>query len=241
MKTINDIQDIQIRKSAERGQTRIDWLESAHTFSFGDYHDPKHQGFADLRVINDDVVAPGGGFGTHPHRDMEIITYVLSGALEHKDSLGNGSIIRPGDVQRMSAGTGIFHSEFNASSEESVHLLQIWIFPDRKNLPPSYEQKQLINRAQTGAWQLLASPDGRNGTVTIHQDALVSVALLTPGQTLTYALPQGRNAWLQVAQGTLKLGSHTLETGDGVAVRKADPLLLEAVADSEVLLFDMKE
>src|SRR5438552_2530700 len=176
---------IQVRPAAERGQTRISWLDSRHTFSFGDYWDPRHMGYRSLRVINDDRVAPGGGFGTHPHRDMEIVTYVLDGALEHKDSLGTGSVIRPGELQRMSAGTGIRHSEFNASATEPVHLYQIWLLPEKRGQAPSYEQKPFDPAARAGRWQLVASPNAAEGSLTIHQDARLFLANIATGQTVS--------------------------------------------------------
>ena len=230
---------ITIRPAASRGRTSIDWLDSWHTFSFGDYHDPQWRGFRSLRVINDDRVAPGGGFDTHPHRDMEIITWVLSGALEHRDSLGNGSVIRPGDMQRMTAGTGILHSEFNPSRTESVHLLQMWLFPDTKGLTPGYEQRAFAHKDRQNALRLVASREGRNGSVTIHQDADVYAAALDPGRSVTHELAQGRHAWLQVATGAVGLDGRELNAGDGAAVSEMPSLEIAGRAASEIVLFDL--
>ena len=229
---------IQIRRAAERGQTQLPWLDSRHTFSFGDYHDPEHMGFRALRVINDDRVAPGQGFGTHPHRDMEIITYVLDGALEHRDSLGNGSVIRPGEVQRMSAGTGIRHSEVNASQQQPVHFLQIWILPEVAGLPPSYEQRALPPAAH-GGLALAASPDGRDVSVTVHQDVTLYAAQLAARQSATHRLAAGRHAWMQVARGSVTLNGQTLADGDGAAVSDEPQLVLAADGPAEILLFDL--
>jgi redox-sensitive bicupin YhaK (pirin superfamily) len=228
-----------LRPAAERGRTSIDWLESWHSFSFGDYHDPRWRGFRSLRVINDDRVAPGGGFDTHPHRDMEIITWVLSGALEHRDSLGNGSVIRPGDMQRMTAGTGILHSEFNPSAFEGVHLLQIWLFPERKGLTPGYEQRAFPRHDLKNALRLVASRDGRNESVTIHQDADVYAATLEAGGALAHQLAPGRYAWLQVATGSVALNGKELQAGDGAAISDERALAVVGRADSEVILFDL--
>jgi redox-sensitive bicupin YhaK (pirin superfamily) len=229
---------ITVRRAAERGHTRIDWLDSWHTFSFGDYYDPQHIEFRTLRVINEDFVAPGKGFGTHPHRDMEIVTYVLDGALEHRDSLGNGSVIRPGEIQRMSAGTGIRHSEFNGSSSETVHLLQIWIMPERGGLPPGYEQRALPAGVR-GGLQVIASRDGRAGSVTIHQDAAIHAAQLATGASVEHPLAAGRHAWVQVARGALTVNGQALHAGDGAAVSSERAVQLRADADAEVLLFDL--
>lgn len=233
-----------LRPAAERGKTQLDWLESEHTFSFGDYFDKHHMHFNDLRVINDDVVAPGGGFGMHPHRDMEIITYVLSGALEHKDSLGNGSVIRPGDVQRMSAGTGILHSEFNASQNESVHLLQMWILPHTKNVPPSYDQRQLVDRSLKSQWQLLVSSDPFDNVISIYQDARLFVTLLDSDLQVDYVFGPNRAGWLQVAKGNVYLSvnheQHALSSGDGVGLTDVPSFQLTGTSnDAEVLLFDL--
>ena len=228
-----------LRKSDERGHANLGWLDSRHSFSFGHYHDPKHMGFGPLRVINDDRVAPGGGFATHPHSDMEIISYVLEGGLAHKDSLGTGSVIRPGDVQRMSAGTGIRHSEFNASKTEPVHFLQIWIIPERNGLAPGYEQKTFADAEKRGKLRLVGSRDGRDGSVTIHRDVDLYASLLSAGETVTHQLPAGRGAWVQVARGSLILNGERLAEGDGVAVSTPGALRLEGVDDAEALLFDM--
>ena len=228
-----------LRKSDERGHANLGWLDSRHSFSFGHYHDPKHMGFGPLRVINDDRVAPGGGFATHPHSDMEIISYVLEGGLAHKDSLGTGSVIRPGDVQRMSAGTGIRHSEFNASKTEPVHFLQIWIIPERNGLAPGYEQKTFADAEKRGKLRLVGSRDGRDGSVTIHRDVDLYATLLSAGETVTHQLSAGRGAWVQVARGSLILNGERLAEGDGVAVSTPGALRLEGVDDAEALLFDM--
>lgn len=228
------------RAADERGVTRMPWLDSRHTFSFGEYHDPAHMGFGPLRVINEDRVVPGGGFGTHGHRDMEIVSYVLSGALEHKDSLGTGSIIRPGDVQRMSAGTGIRHSEFNPSRSEPVHFLQIWILPERAGLTPGYEQKAFPAEERQGGPRLVASPDGSGGAVTIHQDARIYVAKLGGGDAIEQPLSSGRRAWVQVARGEIELSGVALGPGDGAAVEDESRLHLRAGSGAaEVLLFDL--
>jgi redox-sensitive bicupin YhaK (pirin superfamily) len=230
---------ITVRPSAERGQTRTGWLDSRHTFSFDRYYDPQHMGFRSLRVINEDWVRPGAGFPTHPHRDMEIITYLLEGALEHKDSMGTGSVIRPGEVQRMSAGTGVTHSEFNASKTEPVHLLQIWILPQQLHLEPSYEQKSLPLERMEGKWLLLAAPDGRNGALTLHQDAELHAARLSTGGRLTYQLRPGRHGWLQVAKGSLELEGKPLGPGDGAAISGEDSFGILAKENAELLLFDL--
>lgn len=229
-----------IRSAAERGSVNLNWLESYHSFSFGQYYDPNHMGFGALRVINEDKVQPSQGFGTHGHRDMEIVTYVLSGELEHKDSLGNGSIMRPGDVQRMTAGTGIQHSEFNHSDSQPVHLLQIWILPEVEGLTPSYEQTYFAESGKLGQWQLLGSRDGRDGSVTIHQDVTLSATRLAEGERVSYDLATGRMAWIQVATGAVKLNGQSLMAGDGVAIAQSIPLMLEGTSDGgELLLFDL--
>jgi len=228
-----------IRRSDQRGRANFGWLDSKHSFSFGPYQDPRHMGFGPLRVINDDRVAPGGGFPTHPHSDMEIISYVLEGALEHKDSLGTGSVIRPGDVQRMSAGTGVRHSEFNASKSEPVHFLQIWVIPEKKGLAPSYEQKTFSDTEKRGALRLIGSRDGREGSVTIHQDVDLYAALLAKGEKVSHEIAPGRGGWVQVARGSVSLNGETLAEGDGVAIAASGPLRLEGIADAEILLFDM--
>jgi redox-sensitive bicupin YhaK (pirin superfamily) len=236
---------ITVRKAGERGTTDIGWLDSRHTFSFGDYRDPDHVHFRTLRVINEDFVAPRSGFPTHPHADMEIVTYVVSGALQHEDSMGNGSTITPGEVQRMSAGTGIQHSEMNSSKSEPVHLLQIWIFPDRRGLAPGYEQKRFPDAERRGRLRLVAADDGRDGAVTIHQDAAIWAATLPVGTRVEHRLAKGRGAWLQLIRGALDVttdgGARTtrLEAGDGAAIEDVSSLALVASAEAELLLFDL--
>jgi redox-sensitive bicupin YhaK (pirin superfamily) len=230
---------IAVRKSEERGHFDHGWLDTYHTFSFDQYHDPKHVHFRSLRVINEDRVAPGVGFPTHPHRDMEIITYVLEGALAHKDSLGTGAVIRPGDGQRMSAGTGIQHSEFNASKDEPVHLLQIWIFPEKKGLEPSYEQKSFPDEEKQGKLRLIAARDPRDGAVKVHQDVELYVTKLAPGDKVTHTLREGRHAWLQVARGAVTLNGTPLQQGDGAGVSDERALQIAGEQDAEVLLFDL--
>ncbi|MBS1851231.1 MAG: pirin family protein [Acidobacteria bacterium] len=230
---------ITIRRSAERGGGNYGWLNTRHTFSFDQYYDPKWMHFRSLRVINEDWVAGGEGFPFHPHRDMEIITYLLEGALEHKDSLGTGSVIRPGDGQRMSAGTGIQHSEFNPSPTDAAHLLQIWIMPDQRGHKPSYEQKSFPAEEKQGKLRLIASPDGAQGSVTIHQDAKLFVTLLKPGEEVTHTLGKDRYAWLQVAKGAIALNGEPLQQGDGAGVKEESKLTIQASADAEVLLFDL--
>ena len=229
---------IAIRHGAERGHANHGWLDTYHTFSFADYHDPRHMGFSVLRVINEDVVAPGQGFPTHPHRDMEIITWILEGALEHKDSLGTGSVIRPGEVQRMSAGSGIRHSEYNPSSSEPVHLLQIWLLPDRQGVTPGYEQQRFEDAELDNRLRLIASPDGQDGSVTIHQNARVYAARLRDGAA-THMLGSGRRAWVQVARGALTLNGQRLAAGDGAAVENKTALRFTAGKSAELLLFDL--
>jgi quercetin 2,3-dioxygenase len=231
---------IKIRPANERGQTALDWLDSRHTFSFGDYYDPAHMSFGSLRVINDDRVQPSAGFGMHPHRDMEIITYVLSGALEHRDSLGTGSLIPAGEVQRMTAGTGILHSEFNASPTNPVHLLQIWILPEKRGLEPGYEQRAIALEEKRGRLRLTASRDGRGGSVHIHQDADVYVTALAAGERVSHRLRPGRKAWVQVATGEVLLGDRLLAQGDGAAVEKEAGLVLTGKQPAEVLVFDLE-
>jgi quercetin 2,3-dioxygenase len=229
------------RRAEERGTANFGWLDSRHTFSFGDYYDPKHMGFGSLRVINEDRVSPGQGFGTHGHRDMEIISYVLEGALEHKDSIGTGSVIRPGDVQVMSAGTGIRHSEFNHSKTEPVHFLQIWIMPDREGLAPRYEQKAFPDADKRRRLRLVGSSDGRDGSVVIHQDAALFAALLNVGEQVTHALQAGRKVWLQVARGAVVMNGHALNAGDGVAMESEPGLTVTASTDgAEILVFDLR-
>jgi redox-sensitive bicupin YhaK (pirin superfamily) len=228
-----------IRRADDRGHADHGWLDSHHTFSFADYHDPKHMGFRALRVINDDRVQAGMGFGTHGHRDMEIISYVLEGALEHKDSMGTGSVIRPGDVQRMSAGTGVLHGEYNHSKQESVHFLQIWIIPDRPGHAPGYEQKSFSADDKRGRLRVVASRDGRDGSVTIHQDATVLAGLFDAGEQATYTLPPGRHAWVHVARGTVRVAGETLREGDGAAIDDAGAIDIAGIEAGEVLLFDL--
>lgn len=231
---------ITIRPANERGNANFGWLDSRHTFSFGNYYDPNHMGFANLRVINEDKVQPNKGFGTHGHRDMEIITYVLDGALQHKDNIGNGSIIRPGDVQRMSAGTGILHSEFNASNSDLVHLLQIWILPDTMGIKPSYEQKHFPPAEIQGKLRLVGSRDGRNNSVTIQQDVDLYAASLQAGEEVSYETNKERSLWVQVARGAVSLNGLSLHAGDGAAIIKETNIVFQGNADnSEVLLFDM--
>ena len=226
------------RPSRERGHFDHGWLDTYHTFSFSGYRDPRHMGFRSLRVINEDIVAPGGGFGEHPHHDMEILTYILSGELQHRDSLGSGDIIRAGQWQRMTAGTGILHSEFNPSQNRPVHLLQIWIRPDAPGHTPAYEQRELPAAADN-AWKLIASPDGREGSMTIHQDARLLHAKLSPAAALDYRFENSRHGWLQVARGSAQLGDLKLQAGDGVAISDETSITLQATSAAEVLLFDL--
>lgn len=229
-----------VRKAEDRGVSRIDWLDSRHTFSFSDYHDPRHMGFRALRVINDDTVAPGGGFGTHGHRDMEIVTYVLDGALQHADSLGTGSVIRPGDVQKMSAGTGIRHSEFNASQTEPVHFLQIWIIPEQAGLTPGYSQVNFPRADKVGKLLLVAANEERDGLIRIHQDVRMYVSILeSAGQQVEHVLAAGRHAWLHVASGTVSVNGQTLSAGDGAAITDQPKIEIAAAPAGEVLLFDL--
>jgi len=230
---------ITVRRSDDRGHALHGWLDSRHTFSFGDYHDPEHMGFRALRVINEDRVQPAAGFGTHAHKDMEILSYVLEGGLAHKDSLGTGATIRPGDVQRMTAGTGVTHSEFNASSTEPVHFLQIWLLPERQGIIPGYEQKHFDAEQRRGRLQLVASRDGRQGSLTIHQDVAMYDGLLAAGERAEVSLGKGRHAWVQVTQGEVKLNGQTLQAGDGAAVSAEPGLKLEGVQTAEVLVFDL--
>src|SRR2546430_4467029 len=230
---------IRVRHAAERGHFDHGWLDTYHTFSFGDYYDPAHLGFRSLRVINDDGVQPGQGFGMHGHRDMEIVTYVLDGALQHKDSLGNGSIIRAGELQRMTAGTGVRHSEFNSSDKEAVHLYQIWLLPERKGLKPSYEELALGEEQKRGRFRLVASPDGADGSMTVHQDARLYLASLLPGEGIAHEIVRGRAAWLQVLRGSVNVLGNDLSAGDGVAVTDENAISVQAAVPSEVLLFDL--
>jgi quercetin 2,3-dioxygenase len=230
---------IQVRKSGDRGHANHGWLDSHHTFSFADYHDPEHVQFSVLRVINEDRVAPGAGFPTHGHRDMEIVSYVLEGALEHKDSMGTGSVIRPGDVQRMSAGTGVRHSEFNASKSEFVHFLQIWILPKTNGIAPGYEQKHFAPVDLSGRLRLIASPDGRDGSVTIHQDALLYATKLDSGTSVAHSLAPGRRAYIHVARGVVALNGTPLAAGDGARIEQESSLRLSNGRAAEVLVFDL--
>lgn len=231
---------IKLRPGHDRGAANFGWLDSRHTFSFGNYYDPQHMGFGVLRVINEDKVTPNKGFGTHGHRDMEIISYVLDGALAHKDNIGNGSTIRPGDVQRMSAGTGILHSEFNASNIDPVHFLQIWVLPESQGLAPGYEQTYVAPEERQGQLRLIGSRDGREGSITIHQDLNLYATQLSPDEAVTYTLKEGRIAWVHVAKGAVTLNGHDLTAGDGAAIAEETALTLTGIGqDAEVLLFDM--
>jgi quercetin 2,3-dioxygenase len=230
---------ITVRPAGKSGQADHGWLESWHTFSFADYHDPRHMGFRSLRVINDDRVEPARGFGTHQHRDMEIVTIVLEGALEHKDSMGTGSVIRSGDVQRMSAGTGVSHSEMNPSKTEPVHFYQIWILPEAKGQPPSYEQKQFSVEERQNQLRLIASRDGRDGSITVHQDAALYMGVLDVGAKVGHAIAAGRSAWVQVARGAVTMNGKALVEGDGAAVTEEAALAFEASERAEVIVFDL--
>ena len=230
---------IRVRPSAARGHFDHGWLDTYHTFSFGDYFDREHMGFRSLRVLNEDRVAPGAGFGKHGHRDMEILTLVLEGELRHQDSMGNGSVIRRGRVQRMSAGTGVLHSEVNASADKPVHLIQIWILPDEERLTPEYEEREIDPEETRGKLRLIASRDGRDGSLKVHQDTSLWLTTLKKGEAISHGLAPGRHAWLQVARGTIALNGQVLETGDGAAVSDELALTIEANDDSEVLLFDL--
>ena len=227
------------RKAEERGRADLGWLDSRHTFSFGHYYDPKHMGIGPLRVINDDRVAAGGGFPTHPHSNMEIISYVLEGGLAHRDSIGTGSVIRPGDVQRMSAGTGVQHSEFNQSQAEPVHFFQIWLFPDQRGLQPGYEEKHFDDDAKRGRLRLVASRDGRDGSVVVHQNADLYAALLGAGDQVAHVTDRTRRGWVQLASGAVTVNGEQLAPGDGAAIAYEDNVTIRASADSELLLFDM--
>jgi redox-sensitive bicupin YhaK (pirin superfamily) len=230
---------LDIIRSADRGFADHGWLKSRHTFSFAGYHNPAMMGFAKLRVVNEDRVEPGQGFGTHPHRDMEIITYVIDGALEHKDSMGNGSVIRPGELQRMTAGTGITHSEFNHSNSERVHFLQIWILPEANNLEPGYEQKLFPAAERSNRWRLVGSRDGRDGSLTIHQDVSLLATLVDAGTELDYAFDGPRRGFLQVVRGSVDIDADTLSAGDAAAMQNHASLVLKAREEAELLLFDM--
>jgi quercetin 2,3-dioxygenase len=227
------------RRSVDRGRTKIDWLDSRHTFSFGDYYDSAQMGFRTLRVINEDRVVAGAGFPTHPHRDMEIITYVLEGALEHKDSLGNGSIIRPGEAQRMSAGAGITHSEFNHSKSEPVHFLQIWITPATRGIAPDYEQKTIDDGKARGGFATIGAPESGDRSVTIHQDAALSVAKIEGGKSVTANLKRGRHGWVQVARGDVSVNGTALAQGDGASISGEEKVSIVASSPAEVLFFDL--
>ena len=228
-----------IRRADDRGRANLGWLDSRHTFSFADYHDPRYNGFGPLRVINEDRVQPGKGFGTHGHRDMEIISYVLEGALAHRDSMGNGSVIRRGDLQRMTAGTGVEHSEFNPSKTERVHFFQIWVIPDRRGLAPGYEEKHFDDAAKRGRLTLVASHDGREGSVVIHQHADLYSALLAPGEEVAHAMERTSKGWVQVASGTITVNDEQLTAGDGAAIAYEENIVIRSSANSEFLLFDM--
>ncbi len=230
---------IHVLEEAKRGKTNLGWLDSRHSFSFGEFHDPRQMGFGALRVINDDRVEPGMGFGTHPHRDMEIVSYVLEGAIAHKDSLGTGSTIVPGEVQRMTAGTGVLHSEFNPSRSDRLHFLQIWILPERTGLPPGYEQKRFSPEERAGRLRLVASRDGREGSVTVHQDVSLYAGTFGAQQSAELSLAPGRRAWVQVARGALAVNGVPLTEGDGAAVEDEQLLRLVASRPSEVLVFDL--
>jgi redox-sensitive bicupin YhaK (pirin superfamily) len=230
---------IQIRNAGDRGHFDHGWLDTYHTFSFADYYDRAQMGFRSLRVINEDRVQPGQGFGMHGHRDMEIVTYVLEGALEHRDSLGNGSVLRPGELQRMTAGTGVRHSEFNPSDREWVHLYQIWLLPDQKGLRPSYEQKAFPEQERQGTLRLVASPTGERGSLTIRQDARLYLATLAAGETVAHAVSPDRNAWLQILRGGAAVSGHLLSAGDGASLSREEQLEITGRDDAEVLLFDL--
>lgn len=229
---------IRIRKAADRGHADHGWLDTRHTFSFADYYDPRHTGFRAIKVINDDRVAPGAGFPTHPHNDMEIVSYVVEGELEHRDSMGNGSVIRAGDVQRMSAGTGVTHSEFNPSQTAGTRFLQIWIEPERRGLAPSYEQKHFRAQDRLGRLRLVASPDGRDGSITVHRDVRIYAGLLSPGQAVDHEIGDGRGAWIQVVNGRVRVGREILGEGDGVALEHETSVRITAEESAELLLFD---
>ena len=231
---------ITIRPGDERGTSQTAWLESRHTFSFNRYIDRNHIQFSDLRVINEDWVRGGTGFGAHPHQDMEIVTYVLKGALAHKDSTGGEGLISAGEVQRMTAGTGIEHSEYNASATDEVHLYQVWLLPNQRGLAPGYEQKAFAEAEKQGQWRVVASPDGRDGSLTINQDATLYLAALNAGESLTYNFAKARRAWLQVTRGQILLGAATLKAGDGASVTEESALAVAAETDAEILLFDLR-
>lgn len=230
---------LKIRRAADRGSSKLSWLQSQHTFSFAGYYDPRHMGHGPLRVINDDRVAPGGGFATHPHQDMEIVSYVLSGALEHRDSMGNGSVIRPGDVQRMSAGTGVTHSEYNHSQQEAVHFLQIWFLPEQRGIQPGYEQKSFAEAEKRGRFRLVASRAGSDGSVSLNQDVNLYVGLFDGDESASFAVRKGRAVWLHVARGRIQVAGQSLAAGDGASVTAAGNLEFAAGQQAEVIVFDM--
>ena len=230
---------INLRPAAERGRGQFGWLEARYTFSFGDFHDPHQMGFRALRVMNEDRIAPGRGFGEHGHRDMEILTYVLEGSLAHRDSLGNGAALRPGELQSMTAGSGIRHSEFNASTDEPVHLYQVWLLPDRPGLPPRYDQRTFAEAERRGRFRVVASPDGRDGSLLIHQDAEVFLATLEPGESANHAFAPGRHGWLQVLRGSAQLNGKPLSAGDGAALSDEPALTVNGDGPCEVMLFDL--
>ena len=230
---------IELRKSQERGHANHGWLDSYHSFSFARYYDPEHMGYSVLRVINEDVVAQGQGFGMHPHRDMEIVTYMLKGALRHEDSMGNGSVIKAGDVQRMTAGTGVTHSEFNASKTEAVHLLQIWLLPERNNLTPGYEEKHFEADKKRDRWCLIASRGGRQGSLHINQDVELFASVISEGKTLDYTMQEGRSLYIQVARGSLRLNGELLDAGDAAKIDTQQAVSLHALEEAEILLFDL--
>jgi quercetin 2,3-dioxygenase len=230
---------IEVRRADQRGRANHGWLDSRHTFSFADYYDPQHMGFRALRVINEDRVAPGQGFGTHGHRDMEILSYVLDGALEHKDSMGTGSVMKPGDLQRMSAGTGVRHSEFNASRTEPVHFLQIWIVPAKEGDPPSYEQKNFPESERLGRLRVVAAPDGRDGSLSIHADAVVYAGIFGAGGRAELPLAKGRSAWVHLARGKVRVNGNDLQAGDAVGLSAESAVKIEGVDAGEILVFDL--
>lgn len=229
----------QLRKASERGHANYGWLDTYHTFSFSSYYDPQHMRFRNLRVMNEDFVAPGQGFGTHPHNDMEIVTYVLQGALEHRDSMGNGEVLRPGEFQRMSAGTGITHSEFNPSASEPTHLYQIWLLPERKGIEPSYEQKKFDLSERTNRLRLVASPNGEDGSLTIHTQAKIYLSTVQPEQGVQLTLGEGKHVWLQVLSGTGVVHGYTLAAGDGLAISDERLVEYQATSESEILVFEL--
>jgi len=229
----------QVVRSDSRGAADHGWLKAKHTFSFADYHNPEMMGFGPLRVINEDRIEPSQGFGTHPHKDMEIVTYIIDGALEHKDSMGNGSVIQAGDVQRMTAGTGVFHSEFNQSADQSVHLLQIWILPRKSSLEPGYEQQHFTREDKLNQWRLVASSDGRDASMTVHQGVDLYASVLEVGSELAHSFAEGHSGYLQIVAGSVAANGEKLEAGDGVAIHEVDSLTITAISDAEAILFDM--